>query len=81
MLMFMEDSLINFFETYDTTQKLWNALKEKFNKTTEINTQLLLRKYNSCKMQKGQNVVEHVNSMIFIAKDLSIAGIPISKKL
>ena len=79
--MFMEDSFINFFETYDTTQSLWNALKEKYDKTTEINTQLLLQKYNSCKMQEEQSVVEHVNNMIVMAKDLSIAGTPIPEKL
>ena len=54
MFMFMEDNLIIFFETNDTTQSLWNALKEKYDKTTEINTQLLLQKYNSCKMQEKQ---------------------------
>ena len=64
MFMFMEDSLIKFFETYDTTQYLWNALKEKYDKTTKINTQLLLQKYNSCKMQEEQSIVEHVNNMI-----------------
>ena len=81
IFMFMEDSLINFFETYDTTQSLWNVLKEKYDKTTEINTQLLLQKYNSCKMQEEQSVVEHVNNMVVMAKDLSIVGIPILKKL
>ena len=81
MLMFMEDSLIKFFETYDTTQRLWNALKEKYDKTTKINTQLLFQKYNSCKMQEGQSVVEYVNNMIVMAKDLFITGTPISEKL
>ena len=42
MFIFIKDSLIKFFKTYDTTQSSWNALKEKYDKTTEINIQLLL---------------------------------------
>ena len=52
--MFMEDSIVNFFETYDTTHELQNALKEKYDKTIEINTQLLLRSTTLAKYKRDR---------------------------
>ena len=81
MLMFMEDNLIKFFESKETSNELWKAIKEKYDTTTEVNTQLLLHRYNTCKMQEGDSVIEHVNKMIVMGKDLSTAGTEILKKM
>ncbi|MQM21751.1 hypothetical protein Taro_054795 [Colocasia esculenta] len=81
MLMFMEDNLIKFFETYKTSNELWKAIKEKYDTKTEVNTQLLLHRYNTCKMQEGDSVIEHVNKMIVMAKDLYTAGTEIPGKM
>ena len=79
--MFMEDNLIKYFESYKTSNELWKAIKEKYDTKTEVNTQLLLHRYNTCKMQEGDSVIEHVNKMIVMAKELSTAGTEIPEKM
>ena len=65
------------------TEQVWKWIKSDLGneKIIEINTHLLIQKYNFCKMQEGQSVVEYVNNMIVMVKDLSIAGTPIPEKL
>ena len=77
----MEDNLIKYFESYKTSNELWKAIKEKYDTKTEVNTQLLLHRYNTCKMQEGDSVIKHVNKMIVMAKELSTAETEISEKM
>ena len=81
LLMFMEDSLIKYFESYKTSNELWKTIKEKYDIKIKVNTQLLLHRYNTCKMQKGDSVIEHVNKMIVMTKELSTVGTEISEKM
>lgn len=74
MLMFMEDNLIKVFETYESAKKHWDALKEKYDAISDVNMQVLLHKYNTCKMSESDNVIDHCNKMLVMTKDLAAAG-------
>lgn len=81
MLMFMEDNLIKVFETYESAKKLWDSLKEKYDAISDVNVQLLLHKYNTCKMSESDNVIDHCNKMLVMAKDLAAAGNELSENM
>ena len=79
--MFMEDNLIKVFETFESAKKLWDALKEKYDAISDVNVQLLLHKYNTCKMSEGDNVIDHCNKMLVMPKYLEVAGNELSKNM
>ena len=58
-----------------------DAIKEKYDTTSEVNVQLLLHRYNTCKMKENENVIDHCNKMIVMAKDLAAAGNELSENM
>ncbi|KAL8123507.1 hypothetical protein AgCh_011471 [Apium graveolens] len=81
MQMYTDDSLIKVFEVYATAKNIWDAIKEKYDTTSDVNVQILLHRYNTCKMKKNENVTDHCNKMIVMAKDLAAAGNELSENM
>lgn len=70
MLTFMDPDLEIIFEEHKTTKEIFEAIRESYGIVSETYIQLLIEKYNFCKMKECENVTEHVNKMIIIAKEL-----------
>ncbi|XP_049931844.1 uncharacterized protein LOC126409757 [Nymphaea colorata] len=71
ILAFMND-LIRGFTDYPMAKEMFDTISSKYNNTTTMLVQLLLKQYNSYKMKKSCKVVDHVNKMLVMAKDLAI---------
>ncbi|XP_031493236.1 uncharacterized protein LOC116259513 [Nymphaea colorata] len=81
MLTFMEDDLIRVFEDCPTAKDMLDSISSKFNTTTTMHVQLLLEQYTSYKMKESDKVVDHVNKMLVMAKDLAVVGNVISDNM
>jgi hypothetical protein len=73
LLTFMQDDLIRVFEDFDTAKRMMDEVRKKYDMTSETHIQLLQKQHNSCKMNESDNVINHVNRMLVMAKDLAIA--------
>ncbi|MFV0960691.1 hypothetical protein QML37_30130, partial [Klebsiella pneumoniae] len=81
MLAYMEDDLIRVFEDHKTTKTMFEAISQKYDSTSRIHVQLLLDQYNSIKMKESDDIVDHVNKMMVMAKDLACAGNEIPEQM
>ncbi|KAF3791357.1 hypothetical protein EJ110_NYTH14678 [Nymphaea thermarum] len=70
---FMEDDIIRAIEDYPTAKEMFDAITLEYNTTTTMHVQLLLEQYNSYKMKESDRVVDHVNEMLVMAKDLGLS--------
>lgn len=77
----MEDDLANVFDYYQTTMKVFEAISTKYDMKTATYIQVLVQQYNSCKMKESDNVVDHVNKMMVMAKDLVMISNVISESM
>ncbi|KAF3783885.1 hypothetical protein EJ110_NYTH31501 [Nymphaea thermarum] len=81
MLVFMEDDLIKVFEDCSTAKEMFDTISSKYNTITMMHVQLLLEQYNSYKMKELDRVVDHVNKMLVMVKDLAVVGNVISDNM
>ncbi|KAF3782088.1 hypothetical protein EJ110_NYTH20377 [Nymphaea thermarum] len=81
MLAFMEDDLIRVFEDCPTAKEMFDVIASKYNTMTAMHIQLLQEQYNSYKMKESDNVMDHVNKMLVMAKDLAVVGNVISDNM
>ncbi|KAF3789698.1 hypothetical protein EJ110_NYTH05244 [Nymphaea thermarum] len=81
MLIFMEDELIRIFEDCPTAKKMFDTISSRYTTTTTMHVCLLLEKYNSYKMKESDRVIDHVNKMLVMAKDLAVVGNVISDNM
>lgn len=81
ILMLMDDNLMKIFKEHQTAKLLLEAIKEKYDIKSHTHVQLMLQRYNHSYMKEGVDVVEHVNQMMLLARDLEAAGVPISEKM
>ncbi|CAN6440078.1 unnamed protein product [Victoria cruziana] len=78
MLAYMDDDLIRFFEDYKTTKEMFEAIKAQYDVNTATHVQVLLQKYSTLKIKEADNVTDHVNKMLVMAKDLAVLNNPIA---
>lgn len=52
---------------------MFEVIRESYSSASETYIQLLIEKYNSCKIKECENVTEHINKMIVSAKELAAA--------
>lgn len=81
LLSHMQDDLIPLFEDIKMAKEILSALEQKYGGKYDTYVQLLLDKFNGLTMSEYSSVVDHVNHMALIAKDLSVAGNTISDKM
>ncbi|KAF3786515.1 hypothetical protein EJ110_NYTH11733 [Nymphaea thermarum] len=81
MLTFMEDDQIRVFEDCPTAKEMFDVIASKYNTMTAMHIQLLQEQYNSYRMKESDNVMDHVNKMFVMAKDLAVVGNVISDNM
>ena len=74
MLSNMHNDLIGKFESYDTAQDMWIALKAKFGGTTVTRLHTLTLKFNTFRMQHGDSMQEHLRKMSAMVRELKATG-------
>ena len=60
---------------------MFDALTEAYHASSETYIQLLIERFNGIMMNETDNVIEHVNKMSIIAKELVVLGNPIPDKM
>ncbi|CAN6454213.1 unnamed protein product [Victoria cruziana] len=78
MIAYMEDNLAKVFEDHKTAKDVFEAVSSKYDSKTATHVQVLVQQCNSCKMKESDNVVDHMNKMMVMAKDLALVGNAIS---
>ncbi|KAF3774681.1 Retrovirus-related Pol polyprotein from transposon TNT 1-94 [Nymphaea thermarum] len=81
MLAFMEDDQIRVFEDYPIAKEMFDTITSKYNFMTTMHVQLLQEQYNSYRMKESDDVMDHVNKMLVMAKDLAMMGDIISDNM
>ncbi|XP_075658960.1 uncharacterized protein LOC142628809 [Castanea sativa] len=74
LLTFMEPDIEILFKEYTHAKTMFDAIIEAY-------IQILIERFNGTMMNESDNVIEHVNKMIVIAKELAILGNPIPNKM
>lgn len=64
----MEENIINAFETHESSKKIYEAFKEKYDVICDV--KLLLHKCNTCKTNETENVIACCNKMLVLTKDI-----------
>ena len=80
MLHHMKDNIIPSFEDKETAKELLEALEAKYGPRSDTHVQLLLDKFNSTRMNEGDYIGDHINTMELLAKELTNANYPVSNK-
>ncbi|KAK3008966.1 hypothetical protein RJ639_013383 [Escallonia herrerae] len=81
LLTFMEPDLEVIYEEYKTAKEMFDAITEAYGTASNTYIQLLIEKYNGTVMKEGENVMNHVNKLLVIAKELAALGNPIPDKM
>ena len=81
MLHHMKDNIIPLFEDKETAKELMEALEAKYGPRFDTHVQLLLDKFNGTRMNEGDYIGDHINTMDFLAKELANADNPVLNKM
>ena len=81
LLTFMEPKIEILFEEYTHAKTVFDAITEAYHASYETHIQLLIERFNGTMMNESENVIEHVNKMSVIAKELAVLGNPIPDKM
>uniref|UniRef100_A0A7N2LQP3 Retrovirus-related Pol polyprotein from transposon TNT 1-94 n=1 Tax=Quercus lobata TaxID=97700 RepID=A0A7N2LQP3_QUELO len=81
LLTFMEPDIEILFEEYTHAKTMFDAITEAYYASSETYIQILIERFNGTMMNESDNVIEHVNKMSVIAKELAILGNPILDKM
>ena len=81
LLKFMEPDIEILFEEYTHAKTMFDAIIEAYRASSETCIQLLIERFNGTMMNESDNVIEHVNKMLVIAKELIVLGNPILDKM
>ncbi|KAK3015659.1 hypothetical protein RJ639_006333 [Escallonia herrerae] len=81
LLTFMEPDLEVIYEEYKTAKEMFDAITEAYGTASNTYIQLQFEKYNGIVMKEGENVVDHVNKLLVMAKELAALGNPIPDKM
>ena len=74
MLTFMEPDVEMLFEEHKIAKVTFDAISATYSSSSEFYVQMLIEKYNSSKMLDSESVVDHINKMAVIAKELATLG-------
>ena len=80
LLTFMEHDIEILFEEYTHAKTMFDTIIEAYRASSKTYIQLLIERFNGTMMNESDNVIEHVNKMSIIAKELAILGNPIPDK-
>ena len=80
LLTFMEPDIEILFKEYAHAKTMFDAITEAYRASSKTYIQLLIERFNGTMMNESDNVIEHVNKMSIIAKELAILGNPIPDK-
>lgn len=81
LLTFMEPNIEILFEEYTHVETMFDAITEAYRASSETYIQFLIERFNGTMLNESDNVIEHVNNMSVIAKELAVLGNPILDKM
>ena len=81
MLHHMKDNIIPLFEDKEIAKELMVALESKYGPRSETHVQLLLDKFNNTRMNEGDYIGDHINTMELLAKELADVDDFVSNKM
>lgn len=81
MLTYMEPDVEIMFEDHLTAKVMFDAISVSYGTASASYVQLLFDKYTNVRMKESDSVIERVNKMIVLAKELATHGNPIPDKL
>ena len=81
MLHHIKDNILPLFENKETAKELMEAFEAKYGPRSDTHVQLLLDKFNSTRMNEGDYIGDHINTMELLAKELANANNPASEKM
>ena len=71
MLHHMKDNIIPLFEDKEIAKELMVALEAKYGPRSDTHVKLLLDKFNNTRMNEGDYIGDHINTMELLAKELA----------
>ncbi|KAG9458307.1 hypothetical protein H6P81_002815 [Aristolochia fimbriata] len=81
MLTFMEPDVEILFEDQLTAHAMFKAVGATYGETSQGHVKMLVAQYNGMKMQESDNIVEQINAMTVVSKELASLGRPIPEEL
>ena len=81
LLTFMETDIEILFKEYAHAKTMFDAITEAYRASSKTYIQLLIERFNGTMMNESDNVIEYVNKMSVIAKELVVLGNPIPNKM
>ena len=81
LLTFMETDIEILFKEYAHAKTMFDAITEAYRASSKTYIQLLIERFNRTMMNESDNVIEHVNKMSVIAKELAVSRNPIPNKM
>ncbi|KAG9442378.1 hypothetical protein H6P81_018232 [Aristolochia fimbriata] len=81
MLTLMEPHVEILFEDQLTAHAMFKAVGATYGETSQAHVRMLVAQYNGMKMQESDNIVEHINAMTVVSKELASLGRPIPDEL
>lgn len=69
MIAYIEDELAKVFEDYKEAKDVFEVVCTKYGIRTTTHIMVLVQQYNSFKIKESDNIVDHINKMMAIAKD------------
>ncbi|KAK3028833.1 hypothetical protein RJ639_038660 [Escallonia herrerae] len=73
--------LRSIYEEYKTAEEMFDAVTKTYGIASNTHIQLLIEKYNGIVIKEGESVVDHVNELLVIAKELAALGNTIPDKM
>lgn len=81
MLHHMKDNIILLFGDNETAKELIKALEAKYGPRPDTHVQLLLDKFNSTRINEGDYIGDHINTMELLAKKMVDVDNSVSNKM
>ncbi|KAF7154487.1 hypothetical protein RHSIM_Rhsim01G0134100 [Rhododendron simsii] len=81
MLTFMEPDIEILFEEYAHAKTMFDAISNAYRATSETYIQLLMERFTGTEMKEDENVIDHVNKLSVIAKELATLDNPLPDRL
>ncbi|KAG5565586.1 hypothetical protein RHGRI_001486 [Rhododendron griersonianum] len=81
MLTFMEPDIEILFEEHAHAKTMFNAISNAYRASSETYIQLLMERFTGTEMKEDENVIDHVNKLSVIAKELATLDNPLPDRL
>ncbi|KAG5550800.1 hypothetical protein RHGRI_015682 [Rhododendron griersonianum] len=80
-LTFMEPDIKILFEEHAHAKTMFDAISDAYRASSETYIQLLMERFTGTEMKEDENVIDHVNKLSVIAKELATLDNPLPDRL